>query len=415
MNLLRTSALSGIGVAVKMLTLLGINKILALYVGPVGYAALGQFQNAVQIITTFSSGAINNGVTKYTAEYSDDIERQREIWRTAGTICLAGSLFASILIGIFNAELAEWFFNDAAAGVVFGWLSISLVFFTFNALLLAILNGKKEIFKYVVCNICGSLLALLLTTLLAVNFGLYGALIALAVYQSFAFFVTAVVCSSSSWFKLSYLFGVVRKEIALKLGKFALMALVSAACAPISHIVIRNHLTVTLGLEAAGYWEAMWRLSSAYLLLVTTTLGVYYLPKFSELSTATGVRLELIKGYRLIIPVVAFGCLIIYWRRDFIINLLFSETFFPMAGLFGWQLFGDLLKVGSWLMAYLMLGKAMVFLYMSTEVIFAAVFTVLALDFTTRLGLEGVAVAHTLTYLVYWIVVAIMMWHKKVF
>lgn len=72
MTLIKTSLLNAIAVAIKMLTLLGINKILAIYVGPAGYAALGQFQNAVQMITTFASGAINSGITKYTAEYEGD-------------------------------------------------------------------------------------------------------------------------------------------------------------------------------------------------------------------------------------------------------------------------------------------------------------------------------------------------------
>ena len=90
MTLIKTSLLNGIAVAIKMLTLLGINKILAIYVGPAGYAAIGQFQNAVTMITTFASGAINTGVTKYTAEYYQDEERQRLVWRTAGTIALLG-------------------------------------------------------------------------------------------------------------------------------------------------------------------------------------------------------------------------------------------------------------------------------------------------------------------------------------
>lgn len=61
MNLVKTSLLNGIAVAIKMLTLLGLNKLLAVYVGPGGYAAIGQFQNVVQMLTTFASGAINNG------------------------------------------------------------------------------------------------------------------------------------------------------------------------------------------------------------------------------------------------------------------------------------------------------------------------------------------------------------------
>ena len=102
MTLIKTSLLNGIAVIIKMLTLLGLNKILAIYVGPTGYAALGQFQNAVQMITTFASGALNTGVTKYTAEYYEDEVRQHTVWRTAGTIALLGSLTTAILVTIFN-------------------------------------------------------------------------------------------------------------------------------------------------------------------------------------------------------------------------------------------------------------------------------------------------------------------------
>ena len=92
MTLIKTSLLNAIAVVIKMLTILGINKILAVYVGPTGYAALGQFQNAVQMITTFGSGAINTGVTKYTAEYFEDEAAQRKVWQTGGTIALVGSV-----------------------------------------------------------------------------------------------------------------------------------------------------------------------------------------------------------------------------------------------------------------------------------------------------------------------------------
>ena len=164
MTLIRTSLLNGIAVAIKMLTLLGINKILAVYVGPAGYAALGQFQNAVQMITTFASGAINTGVTKYTAEYFDDEVKQRLLWRTAGTVALFGSVATALFIAALNRPLAEWFLKDARYGGVFLWFAATLVLFTFNTLLLAILNGKKEVVRYVVANIAGSIFALIVTT-----------------------------------------------------------------------------------------------------------------------------------------------------------------------------------------------------------------------------------------------------------
>lgn len=398
MTLIKTSLLNGIAVVIKMLTLLGLNKILAIYVGPSGYAALGQFQNAVQMITTFASGAINTGVTKYTAEYHQDEAKQHAVWRTAGTIALAGSLITAVLVIGFNRTLAGWFLKDQAMGGVFIWFAATLVLFVFNTLLLAILNGKKEIRRYVVANIAGSLFALAVTSIMAIQLGLYGALVALAVYQSLTFFVTLLLTYKAPWFKLSYLVGGIDKRAAKNLAKYTAMALTSAACVPLSHILIRNHLGGTLGWEAAGYWEAMWRLSAAYLMLVSTTLGVYYLPKLSELHGSAEIKHEIIQGYKIILPVAA-GCgAIIYLLRDFIIRVLFSAEFAPMEQLFAWQMVGDTLKIGSWLLGYVLTAKAMLGLYVVSEIAFSALFFILIYMLTDSFGIEATAIAHTINY-----------------
>ncbi|AVQ87628.1 O-antigen translocase [Plesiomonas shigelloides] len=407
MTLIKTSLLNGIAVFIKMLTLLGLNKILAIYVGPAGYAALGQFQNAVQMITTLASGAINTGVTKYTAEYHEDESKQHEIWRTAGTIALIGTVLVATVVIAFNRQLAYWFLKDESLSSVFTWFALTLVLFVFNTLLLAILNGKKEIQRYVIANISGSLFALAVTTTMSIQFGLYGALVALAIYQSLTFFVTLTLTYKASWFKLSYLLGGIDKQAAKNLAKFTAMALTSAACVPLSHILIRNHLGETLGWQAAGYWEAMWRLSAAYLIFVTTTLSVYYLPKLSELQDPADIKNEILQGYKIILPVAAACGLIIYLLRRFIIRVLFTADFAEMEVLFGWQMVGDTLKIGSWILSYLMLGKAMVKLFILSEIWFSALFYGLTYYFTSILGLEGVSLAHAINYFIYWLLMAV--------
>ncbi|MFH4307586.1 O-antigen translocase, partial [Acinetobacter baumannii] len=87
----------------------------------------------------------------------------------------------------------------------------------------------------------------------------------------------------------------------------------------------------------AGYWEAMIRLSAAYLMLVTTTLGIYYLPRLSELSKLEEIKSEVYLGYKFIFPLAIAGGLIIYGLRDWIITLLFTKSFLPMRDLFLWQ------------------------------------------------------------------------------
>jgi len=407
MNLLTTSVLNGVAVLIKTLTLFVLNKILAVYLGPTGYAALGQFQNFIQMVTTFAGSAINTAVIKYTAEYHEDQNKQRAIWKTAGSLVFLFSLIFAILILIFQNQLSLYIFHTLEYQNVFVWFAVFLIFFNFNTLFLAILNGKKEILKLVIANISGSLFALIITSILAIKLHLYGALIALSIYQSIAFIATLFLCCRADWFKFSSLFGKIDFEITKKFSSFVWMALVSAICVPLSQMLIRAYLSQEFGVAYAGYWEAMIRLSTVYLMLVTTILGVYYLPRLSELKMLEEIKKEVYLGYKFLLPMAVAGGIIVFVLRDWIINVLFSPSFTPMQSLFFWQMMGDALKIGSWILGYLMLSKAMTKLYISTEIIFTLSLLVLSYVCTQVFGFEGVSIAYLVNYGMYWIVISL--------
>ena len=140
MNLLKTSVLNGLAVLIKTATMFLLNKILAVYVGPAGYAAIGQFQNFIQMITTFAGSAVNTAVVKYTAEYHEDETKQKTVWKTAGSIVLLFSFIFTFLVLIFHQTLSLWIFKTEAYGSVLILFAIFLIFFNLNTLLLAILN-----------------------------------------------------------------------------------------------------------------------------------------------------------------------------------------------------------------------------------------------------------------------------------
>ena len=405
MQLIKTGLLNSIAVSIKLLTLLGLNKILAVYVGPAGYATIGQFQNAVQVITSLSSTTLSTGVTKYTAQYYENEQRQHRLWKTAGTLALMSSVLTAIPIIIFNKPLALFFLKNERYSVVFICFAISLVFFCFNTLFLAVINGKKDLRRYLSANIIGSIFSLLITASFAMKYGVYGVLISLAVYQSTAFFITYLVCCSAPWFNLNNFIGRLNLVDTKNLLKYAIMSLASTVCLPISYMLVRSYLGAKLGWDAAGYWEAMSRLSSAYLMFVTTTLSVYYLPRLSELKTVSEIRLEVINGYKILLP-VSIGCsILIYLFRQQIVELLFAERFSQMTMLFGWQMLGDTLKIISWLLSFIYVAKGYTRLYILSEVTFAFTFYFLVVLLENHVGLKAVSMAHAINYFFYLIFV----------
>lgn len=412
MGLFKTSILNGIAVLIKMATMFILNKILAIYVGPSGYAVIGQFQNFIQVITMFTGTAINNGVVKYTAEYHTDPKSQQLIWHAASKFIFVVTFLFSFIIYWYRQELSLWMFKTIDYSYVLVWFAIFLIFFNLNALLLAILNGLQQIKKLVLANILGSIVSFIITGFMAMQYSLSGALVAISIYQSINCFVTLIVCKRIPW--VFYSIQITEKErvIIYKLLPFALMAFTTVICGNFAQIILREMIVDQFDIEYAGYWDAMNRLSAAYLMLATTIISVYYLPKLSSLKKYKEITYEIYLGYKVILPIAMVSAIGVYLFRNLILLLLFTKDFTPMLDLILWQLIGDVIKIGSWLISFMMISKAMTKEFIIVESIFALSIIPLTYIFILYFGFVGIAMAFAVNCLMYWIVCSIVSFRK---
>ena len=379
MTLIKTSVLTAISTIIKLIAGFVINKVIAIYVGPSGLAVVGQLQNFMSIITTFSNGAITNGIVKYIAEYQT-IEQKQKIFSSSIVISLVCSLIISIFLFGFSDYLSELILKDIQYGSVFLVFGATIFLFALNTVLMSILNGQKEIKKYILVNIASSIFSLFFTSFLIMQLNLMGALYALVTNQSVIFFVTLAFVIKSNWFKLEYFKQGLDKESFSKLSKYSLMAITSALTVPVSHLIIREYIGKNLGWDSAGYWQGVWYISTLYLMLVTTTLSVYYLPRLSEIQDNAELKKEIFNGYKIILPIVILVSFMIFFLREYLIYIAFSEKFMPMMELFAWQLIGDVIKIASWLLGYLLVAKAMAKVFIYTEILFSVLFLVFSVN-----------------------------------
>jgi len=401
MTLIKTSILSFIAAAVKIVTGLVITKAVALYIGAAGLALIGQFQNFTQVIMTVAQGAINGGVTKYTAEYGKNDERIPLLFSTASKISLSASLITAVGIVCFS-KLASWqILKSEDHGYIFIIFGFTLVLFVFNSLLLSILNGLKETKTWAKINIIQSGYSLIFTTLLIFWLGLDGALIALVTNQSVIFLIVLWMLRKHPIIKFENFRAAFDMPKAKQLAHFSAMAVAVAVITPISHLMVRNHIVETLGWDYAGYWQAIWFISTMYLMMITSTLSIYYLPRLSEITLKIELRKELLQGYKIIMPVVIVIAFVIFLLKDFIIWLIFSPDFAPMSELFLFQLVGDVMKIASWLLSYILIAKAKAKTFIITEIIFGLSFVVLSTLLVDEYGLIGMSYSFALNYSIY--------------
>ncbi|MEZ9421296.1 O-antigen translocase [Vibrio breoganii] len=403
MKLVKTSILALISMITKLGSGLVINKAVSLYIGPSGLALIGQFQNVLQVLMTFSKGGINSGVTKYTAEYNNDRNTSslREIWSTAAYITISCSVVVGFTSIVLSSKFSTLIFNTNEYNYIFVILGFNFVLFSLNQLLLSILNGLKEIWLLTTINVTQNIYGLIFTSVLIYQYGLDGALVALTTNQSIVFLSSLFRLKKHSQLSMNQFNAGFSSEEASKLGQYALMALTSACTAPLSHMYVRHFIGENVSLNGAGYWQGIWYISNMFILVMTTVLSTYFLPRFSEIKEKRILRKELISGYLFLTPIICISALIIYILRDTVISILFTSDFTEMNDLFKWQLIGSVIKAMAWLLSYIIVAKSLTKIFIISEVIFSLMFILLTIVCVNSYGLIGATYAFALNYALY--------------
>jgi PST family polysaccharide transporter len=407
-NLLKTSFYTSISTAITFISGLIVIKVVAIKIGPQGMAYLGQFQNTTAILSMLATGAITTGVIKYLAEYREDEIKKQQIINTSFVIVACSSFVVSLFVMGASGYLSEAAFKTRDFWIVYFLFGLFTMAVAFNVIFSAILNGLKEIRKYTIVNICASLIGVAVTISFSYYFGVTGVLVSSSVLAVILLIINIFLFKQTG-IKWRPDFRSWDRSVMKLLFGFSLMAVVSGFLIPSMQILVRNKIITGFSLEEAGYWQAVTRISDYYLAFITTVLSVYYMPRLSEIQTRPALRAEIFNGYKVILPVVGILALLIWVARSAIVHVLFTPVFLPMRPLFTYQLLGDFFKIGSWLLAYLMLAKALVKIYIVTEILFAAIYVALCYFFLDRFGLIGATYGFCATYALYWIVMAFLM------
>lgn len=403
MKLIKVSILSFISTVVKLLSGLAINKMVSVYIGPSGIAMIGQLQSFTQMITTLGTAGIGSGVVSLTSENRAQEDKLKRLWQTAIIIVVFLSSIISLFIYVYSEWLSVLIFKSKDFYFVLNWSSITLIFINLNVIFLAIINGLKEIKLYISLLIKQSIYSLIATCLLIHFFAIDGVLIAFVTNQVFIFilsFFNVIKCYNERDGGLFYKFSVDLNQLK-KLLSFSLMALTSAIIGPVTLFLIRNYISDNYGINYSGYWQAMWYISTMYLMVITTALSTYYLPKLSELKKRTEIKSEIKKVLFFVLPVVLVSSFSIYLTKDYIVRILFSSDFNPMLSLFKWQLIGDIFKLMAWVFSYVLIAKAKVKIFIISEVLYFSLFFVFTVILSHVYGWMSVTYAYAIINVMY--------------
>ncbi|BBW22593.1 O-antigen translocase [Enterobacter kobei] len=409
-KLLSVTFFTGLLTLSRMMAGFLISKFIAVYTGTTGMALLGQAQNLITMLNGIVNAPTSNAVVRYTSEYCDKGYAACAPWWRASLQWAVIFCISLIPSGIFLSRyISFWLFETTSYSWLISVMFLALPLSALSTLINSVINGQQQYKRYISLGIIAVIVSTTVMITLIMIWGINGALVAASIQSALIGIVMLISCIRQPWMKLNLWWGSVKSEHRLKIGGYILMAVASAVSMPLALIAVRKIIIANVGWDAAGQWQAVWKISEVYLSVMTMALSIYFLPQLAKLKTYKEIRQEINSTALIIVPIVIFMALFVYLVRDFAITILFTEKFRDARELFGIQLIGDVLKISSWLYAYPMLSRGATKWFVSSEIFFAVSLVLMTAIFVPYYKTDGANIAYMINYCVYFVFVCTMM------
>lgn len=403
-QIIRSSSIVGGAAAFNIAGGLIKTKFVAILLGPSGVGLTVLLQNVIQTVVAIVGLSIGSVGTRQVAEtvgtgqeHRAAIVRRALYWAT-GVLALAGSLVFLLASPWTTGSLADG--TDVGGPVV--WLALGVALSIVAQGQSALLTGHRRVGDLAKVSI--------LSVNIAAAVGIAAILIwrngGILVFVLAPFAATAVigqfyvarlptvpaVTVTMSELKTQW-------SVMLRLG----VALTTAAVAVTGgQLVARVIIGRELGAGAVGHFQASWLVSVTYIGFVLQAMGTDFYPRLTagigDHAAANTMVNEQTEVALLLAAPVLLGTI---GAAPWIVPLLYARSFDPAVHVLQLQVLGDVLKIASWPLGFLLLASGAARAYMICEIV--AILVMLAVMATTlpAIGLQASGVAVIAMYLAY--------------
>lgn len=375
-------------------------KLLAVELGPEGIGVLGLFATTLALgVTLFGMGVGSSGIRQVAASQSDE--------GTFGAATRAALLRGSWLLGLIAAVLGLLLFPVLKAtlfadvpALLIVCLIIAVAASVVSAGQVGLLNGLGRLPEIAQANSFGAVIGTALTL------GLLAVAPQWALAAAFAAAPLAVLALTTGYtrkLREGRIFAWAELWVAFKpMLLFGLAFSGSILMSNLVQVLLRVLVNRELGLANVGYFQAAWTIANVYLGFIITAMAAEYYPRISAIAhDAPELNRQVNTQIRLMLMIATPVILLLMFLAPVVMSIMYAPEFGRATELLRWQLLGDILKIASWPIGFLLLAREAKRAFFLTELVWNVSFLVLAVTLIIPLGLKGLGLAYGCSYVLY--------------
>jgi O-antigen/teichoic acid export membrane protein len=331
-NIIKASGLIGFLQVGQMFFSVIKSKVTAVYIGAVGLGALGVFTSTMNIFYSLASLGLMYSTTIKIAKYNTNNSEKyvNKIFTLSQYIIFTSSLLITILVIIFSKDLSVYFFNNDNHSFDFILLSFTIIFFSFDKINYASLQGLHKINQLVLSTLFGGFISVISSISLYYFFHERGIVPSIIIGVIVNFFIGIHyirkngIKYTKTRIKDFYLFGVPMINLGLVMLVGSLFGFIVTSSVNI--FIIKYGSISDVGLYNAGI-----SITTQYVTLIFTSISLDFFPRLSAISSDNKDVEIMVNDQVLISLIVLFPILLgMALSSKFLIEILLTKEFFQL-------------------------------------------------------------------------------------
>lgn len=414
-RILKSSSIIGGASVINIVIGLLRTKILAVLLGPAGLGLVSLYTGLMQSAATLATMGLGIVGTRQIAEadgkedeYALAVARRAMFW---GTLLLASA--GALIVWSLREVLANHVLGKSADADIVGWLSLGVALSVAGTSQGALIQGMRRIGDMARLSVYGSVLNTVFGLALLWHWGAAG-LVAYVLISPLVSFLLG------HWF-VSRLPKVTHTDISLQeiarqwqtLLRLGIPFMGAGLVGSLVQLWIRVEVGDTLGAESLGHFQAAWAVSMQYIGFVLGAMGADYYPRLTSLIHDRKAATRLVNEQTeiaLLLSAPVFIAMI--GLTPWVIQLLYSSAFLPAVDVLRWQILGDVLKVASWPLGFVILAAGAGKAFFWSETVVLMLMGGLIAGLTSSAGLQITGIAFLVCYVVYLPLVYLLAKHR---
>ena len=407
-SILKATSIFGGTQFVQILVGLVRSKFVALLIGTTGMGLNSIYMSSLTVFITVFGMGINMSVVKDLSKAYDarDWQGYAKISKAFNRILLFLGITGTLFVIAISSLLSDWSFNDHEHIGAFCFLSLIVFFTLLSQGNTALLISSRRIKSTASCSLVSSIASLLIAVPFFYFWRLDGVVpgivfSTIANYVVTLFYVRNIKLESCE-LSVNETWKLARSFIVLGMAM-----VIASLMGNVTSYLINLFINRLGGLSDLGLYGAGFTITFQTLSMVFAAMGADYFPRLSAAMGNKDRMNQTINEQSEILLLLSTPILAVFMIvAPIIIRVLLSEEFLPVTGFIRVLCLGMLLRAASYALGYASFAKGDKKIYLFVEGGYSNVSNLLlAVLFYYLWGLNGMAWAFVLNYLLYYLVI----------